>query len=198
VITETLSEISRELVIQSNHRSGKMIVIINGSFGSGKTSAANKLSQLLPNSMIFDPEEVGYMLRKLINEETRFEEERTDDFQDIELWKILTVNIAKEIKIKYNKHLIVPMTIYKTQNFEYIHKGFQEMDTNLHHFCLLASEDTLRERMKQRGDTPGGWTFQQIGKCIHLFGDRRFEEHILTDHIGTDEIVDRIFTKLTE
>ncbi|PWW40822.1 MULTISPECIES: hypothetical protein [Paenibacillus] len=38
-----------------------MIVMINGAFGSGKTSAATKLQTLIPNSMIFDPEEIGYM-----------------------------------------------------------------------------------------------------------------------------------------
>lgn len=35
--------------------------------------------------MIYDPEEIGYMLRKMITEDIYFEEERTDDFQDIEL-----------------------------------------------------------------------------------------------------------------
>src|SRR5690554_6796225 len=127
-----------------------MIVMINGSFGSGKTSAANKLVQLLPNSMIFDPEEVGYLLRKLIIEEDRFGEERTDDFQDFGLWKNLTVNIANEIKEKYNKNLIVPMTIYKMQNFEYIQRGLKDIDSNLYHFCLLASDETIQERMNQR------------------------------------------------
>ncbi len=175
-----------------------MIVMINGSFGSGKTTAANKLSQLLPNSMIFDPEEVGYMLRKITSEEQRFEEERTDDFQDIELWKNLTVNIAKELKNKYNKHLIVPMTIYKTQNFEYISKGLQDIDSNLYHFCLIASEETLQERMTLRGDTPGGWTYQQIRKCIHLLNEAKFQEHILTDNMEPDEVVNKILTRITE
>jgi deoxyadenosine/deoxycytidine kinase len=174
-----------------------MIVMINGSFGSGKTSAANKLVHLLPNSMIYDPEEVGILLRKIINEEERFDHERTDDFQDIELWKILTVNIAKEIKVKYNKHLIIPMTIYKPQNYEYIRNGLQTIDASVHHFCLIASEDTLKKRVKQRGDVPGGWSYQQIGKCNHLFEDKRFEEHILTDLIETDEVVERIFKRIT-
>ncbi|WP_186786035.1 hypothetical protein [Paenibacillus agilis] len=100
-----------------------MIIMINGAFGSGKTSAANMLQPLIENSMIYDPEEIGYMLRNLIPEDVRKEDERTDDFQDIELWRILTVKTAKEVKQKYNKHLIVPMTIYKEQYFEYIYNG---------------------------------------------------------------------------
>ncbi|MCP1183752.1 AAA family ATPase [Paenibacillus sp. 1781tsa1] len=75
-----------------------MIIMINGAFGSGKTSAAKALQPLISNSMIYDPEEIGYMLRKLLPENYREENERTDDFQDIELWRILTVKTAKEVK----------------------------------------------------------------------------------------------------
>ena len=79
-----------------------MIVMINGAFGSGKTSAAKMLQPLINNSMIYDPEEIGYMIRKLIPEECREENERTDDFQDIELWRVLTVKTAVEVRRKYN------------------------------------------------------------------------------------------------
>ncbi|MDQ0918294.1 hypothetical protein [Paenibacillus sp. V4I5] len=102
-----------------------MIIMINGAFGAGKTTAANGLFPLVPGSMIFDPEEIGYMLRKLVPVEERLAHERTDDFQDMELWKVLTVKTAAELKSMYNKHLIVPMTIYKRQNFDYIYDGFK-------------------------------------------------------------------------
>lgn len=84
-----------------------MIIMINGAFGSGKTSTAQMLQPLVANSMIFDPEEIGFMIRKIIPEEVRHNHEQTDDFQDIELWKILTVKVAGEVKKKYQKHLIV-------------------------------------------------------------------------------------------
>ena len=48
-----------------------MIIMINGAFGSGKTSAADALQPRIENSMIYDPEEIGYMVRKLLPEEYR-------------------------------------------------------------------------------------------------------------------------------
>jgi uridine kinase len=36
-----------------------MIIMINGAFGAGKTTVANKLLKLMPNCMLYDPEEVG-------------------------------------------------------------------------------------------------------------------------------------------
>jgi deoxyadenosine/deoxycytidine kinase len=43
-----------------------MIIMINGPFGAGKTTTAQLLQAHIPNSMIFDPEEIGYMLKILI------------------------------------------------------------------------------------------------------------------------------------
>jgi len=171
--------------------------MINGAFGSGKTSAAQMLQPLIPNSMIYDPEEIGYMIRKIIIEENRLEEERTDDFQDIELWRILTVKTAFEVKKKYNKHLIVPMTIYKTENFDYIYKGFRSIDNDIYHFCFVASEETIHKRLAIRGDTFGGWQYQQTLKCVNAFRDKKFQEHILTDQLETNEIVELILNKIS-
>lgn len=173
-----------------------MIVMINGAFGAGKTTTAEMLLPLVPNSMIFDPEEVGYMLRKIVTEEIRLEEERTDDFQDLELWRILTVKVANELKQKYNKHLLVPMTIYKHQNFEYIYNGFKDIDKDIYHFCLIAAEETLHKRLTERGDKVGGWTFQQTEKCVNVLRDNRFEEHIITDQLDKNEIINRILLRI--
>lgn len=174
-----------------------MIVMINGAFGSGKTTTANRLLPLLPNSMIFDPEEIGYMVRKIIPEEIRFQDERTDDFQDIELWRVLTVKTAMELKRKYNKHLIVPMTLYKTHNFEYIYNGLHSMDKDLFHFCLIASKDTIFERLTTRGDKLGGWTFEQTERCVNALRDNRFQEHIITDQLDTESVIERILARIS-
>ncbi|OMF17485.1 tunicamycin resistance protein [Paenibacillus amylolyticus] len=173
-----------------------MIIMINGAFGSGKTSAAEALQSLVANSMIYDPEEIGYMLRKLLPENCREERERTDDFQDIELWRILTVKTAKEVKQKYNKHLIIPMTIYKEENFHYIYSGLKEIDQDIHHFCLTATEETIYHRLAKRGDVFGGWQHQQAPKCVAAFKDEQFQTHIATDHLETSEIIDIILNKV--
>ncbi|WP_426334569.1 AAA family ATPase [Paenibacillus silvae] len=173
-----------------------MIIMINGAFGAGKTSAAAALQPKIANSMVYDPEEIGYMLRKLLPEEHREEKERTDDFQDIELWRVLTVKIAREVKQKYNKHLIIPMTIYKKENFDYIYNGLKEMDQDLHHFCLTASLDTIYNRLAKRGDQFGGWQYQQAPKCVEAFKADVFETRICTDQLETGDVIDIMLEKL--
>ena len=171
--------------------------MINGAFGSGKTSTAQMLQPQIPDSMIFDPEEIGYMLRKVIPEDVYFGEERTDDFQDLELWRILTVKTVQELMNKYRKHLIVPMTIYKADNFDYIFNGLRSIDQNILHFCLLASEHTIKNRIERRGDTFGTWYEKHTKAGVLAFKDKKFQEHIDTDHIEIEEVIRIILRKIS-
>ena len=41
-----------------------MIIWINGAFGAGKTTLADELGGRLPDAVLFDPEYVGYILRR--------------------------------------------------------------------------------------------------------------------------------------
>ncbi len=173
-----------------------MIIMINGAFGSGKTTTAQALQPLIPNSMIFDPEVIGLATWNIVPNELRLLHEQTDDFQDMELWKTLTIKVAGEVKKKYQKHLIVPMTLHKEENFTYIYNGFKALDDALHHFCLIASEDTIHNRLIKRGDTAGGWSFQRTAACIEAFRKDIYKEHIRTDQLTTAEIAGLILKKL--
>jgi deoxyadenosine/deoxycytidine kinase len=166
--------------------------MINGAFGVGKTTVASKLLERMPNSMLYDPEEVGYMLRNIITEEIKEEHEQTDNFQDLSLWKKLVVQVAQGLKTKYNRNLIVPMTINNKDYFRYIYDGFKELDNETYHFCLIAKEETIYERLKKRGETEGNWCFQQTKKCVDGFQDECFQEFIWTEDEEVNDIIKAI------
>jgi deoxyadenosine/deoxycytidine kinase len=56
-----------------------MIIMINGAFGVGKTTVAHRLHKSITNSMVYDPEEIGYMLRNIITNEIKTSDEKTDN-----------------------------------------------------------------------------------------------------------------------
>lgn len=172
-----------------------MIVMINGAFGAGKTTQAENLAKLIPNSMIVDPELSGYLLRELIPESMRQEHERSGDFQDLDLWRVLVVEVAKLVKLKYDRNLIVPMTLYKSQNYSYIRESFEKLDT-VYHFTLMASKASIHERLTIRGDTVGGWQFQQTEKCLSALQASAFAEHIDSEKLNADEITQYILKKI--
>jgi adenylate kinase family enzyme len=170
--------------------------MINGAFGAGKTTVANKLLKCIPNSMLYDPEEVGYMLRNIITDELKTPDEQTDNFQDMELWKVLVVKVAELLQSKYGKNIIVPMTIFNKDYFHYIFNGFKEIDDRTFHFCLIAKEETIYERLRKRGEAEGNWCFQQTAKCLAAYRDRCFEEYIVTDGVEIADVVKIIATRI--
>ncbi|MBM7601056.1 deoxyadenosine/deoxycytidine kinase [Virgibacillus halotolerans] len=173
-----------------------MIIMINGAFGVGKTTIANELLKEIKNSMIYDPEEVGFMLRNIIPEHTKRLETETGDFQDLHLWKELTVKVADLLITKYQNHLIVPMTIRNPNYFHYIINGFKNIDKQTYHFCLTASQDTIYERLRERGEEEGNWCFQQTEKCLNAFKENNFREYIDTENIDITTVIDNIKEKI--
>jgi hypothetical protein len=62
----------------------EVVVIINGSFGSGKTTVANFLCKSIPGSVIYDPEWAGFVPRRLPGR-IKLEGAGIDDYQNIRL-----------------------------------------------------------------------------------------------------------------
>src|SRR6476469_4831459 len=61
-----------------------MIVWLNGSCGAGKTSTAGELLDLIPGSVLYDPELIGRGLRRLLPPKRLGE---VDDYQDLPSWR---------------------------------------------------------------------------------------------------------------
>jgi broad-specificity NMP kinase len=169
-----------------------MIVMINGAFGVGKTTVANELLKVIKNSMLFDPEEVGYMVRNVLPDEVKQLEAETGDFQDLQLWRELTVKVASTITSTYHVNLIVPMTIRKPEYYHYIFNGFNRIDKHTHHFCLTASKETIYERLRERGEEEGNWCFQQTDMCLKAYNEYDFGEYVDTENVSIQAVVDHI------
>jgi tRNA uridine 5-carbamoylmethylation protein Kti12 len=164
-----------------------MIIWINGSFGSGKTTTAAELNKRLNTSFIFDPENTGYYIRENLPKELY-----TSDFQDIKLWRDFNFSMLSYMKSKFDGVVIVPMTIVNPEYFESIVTKLRVEGHDVRHFTLIASRETLFKRLRNRGDQDGGWTYQQVERCIAGLSNDIFEEHIITDELEVRDIVDKI------
>lgn len=169
-----------------------MIIMLNGAFGAGKTTAANRLVEEIPDSMLFDPEEIGFMLMKMIPEPMRRAKAGTEDFQDLALWRELTGHMAAEVRKQFGKHLIVPMTIRRPDYLQEIRGSFEAIDADTHHFCLSASRETIHNRLRERGEEEGNWCFRQTDKCVSAFEGGGFGEYIDTEQNSAEQVVRHI------
>ena len=83
-----------------------MLVWINGAFGAGKTTVALGLAKRWPAALLFDPEKVGFLLRRVVPADCR-----QGDFQDLRLWRQLTVQMAAGLIEQHRRPLIVPIQV---------------------------------------------------------------------------------------
>lgn len=171
-----------------------MIVFINGAFGVGKTTVAERLAERIPNSLLFDAEMAGYYLRAVVAPV-----EKPDDFQHLPMWRTLTVTTAQWLQERYGRTLIMPMTIWRAAYFDEVIGGLRAFEPDLRHFCLTATEETLTGRLRGRGDSPEvlAWCLEQARHCLPAFQSPLFAEQIATDDQAPDALVDRMLARLT-
>lgn len=172
-----------------------MIIMLNGSFGVGKTTTARALVARLPYATLYDPEMVGTVVRVLTNGRRRGAED-TDDFQDIVLWRTLTIRFAAQLKHWSRRTLVVPMTLAHLAYFVQIRDGLMQIDANVHHFCLTAALPTIQARLVQRGDEPGSWPWRKASTCVPALDDPQFRTHINTEGQTVQHVVDTILEHL--
>lgn len=154
------------------------MVLINGPFGIGKTSAARELLGLLPHGLLFDPEEIGSFLRRLLGPLASAE-----DYQELPLWRSLTVALALRVQAATGRDLVVPMTIWRPDHFAEITAGPRAGGTRLTCVRLIASRETLRARILGRAEEEGphAWCLAHLESGLAAANDPAFGIAVQTD-----------------
>jgi AAA domain len=125
-----------------------VIVWINGAFGAGKTTLADELSGRLPDAVFFDPEYVGYILRRWVPVPT-------GDFQDLPSWRELVIATAASLRKHHAATLIVPMTLINDDYLAEILGGLHAQGEETLHVFLDLDPAVLRQRLTDRILVPG-------------------------------------------
>ncbi|UFS57661.1 AAA family ATPase [Subtercola endophyticus] len=119
-----------------------MIVWLNGTHGVGKTTTAELLQPLLPDSRILDAEKVGEVLMDI-----KPGLPHTTNFQHWDPWRPLVVETARRVIQYTGGTLIMPMTVLVESYWREISEGLATHDVRIQHFVLHADQATLRERI---------------------------------------------------
>ncbi|MGC0364677.1 hypothetical protein ABH922_002661 [Rhodococcus sp. 27YEA15] len=171
-----------------------MLVWINGAFGAGKTQTAFELNRRVPGSHVADPELIGFAIHKMLPRGARA------DFQDRPQWRSATVSTLVDAVRAHDGPVIVPMTLVCSEYFDEVMAGLRGADVDVRHFTLLASPQTLGQRLRARSGYRVGravgrretWAMAQIDRCVQVLGTERFGEHVWTDNRSVDDVVEDI------
>lgn len=169
-----------------------MIIWINGAFGVGKTRVARHIVARRPRMRLFDPEQIGFLLRRLMPDAG------VGDFQDLQLWRELTVKLVAEASAATD--LVVPMTVVRRPYFEEIIGGLRHKGVEVHHFTLTAPADTIRSRVRRRLDWPASrrWTLSRVEPCVAALADPAFATHVDAEQRSVREIAEAILASLED
>jgi len=167
-----------------------MIVWLNGAFGAGKTTAAYELHRRLERSFVYDPENVGYFLRKNMPGECR-----TYDFQNMGLWRGMNYQILKAIYEAYSGTVIVPMTLVDPAYYSEIIQRLTDEGVPVTHIILYASRETILKRLRRRSlgrlDREA-FAVEAIDRCLDFFDHQAAGVRIETDGMTVEQTVARV------
>ncbi|MGK5738870.1 AAA family ATPase [Micromonospora sp. URMC 103] len=138
-----------------------MIVWLNGAFGAGKTTVAARLCRALPGARRFDPEWVGFVLR-------RTRPVPTGDFQDLVAWRRWTVRIVG-LAARRPGPLVVPMTLLRPDYRAEILDGLRERGTPVRQVVLRVPAPVLRARIDaDRVEVAArAWRHRHVERALH-------------------------------
>jgi len=176
-----------------------MIVLINGSFGVGKTTIAKLLRHSLPGSAIYDPEWVGFVLRRL-PKWIKLKGAGSEDYQDIVLWRRSAVAGVRLFRLFATGPVIVPMAFSRRDYFDEVVTGIEPLDSEVHVYCLKASLATVKKRLVERGtkiEGPGTeWVARRIIECVEAHNDPHFGEPVETEGRSARDVAEEIIRRL--
>ncbi|MGD9892509.1 MAG: AAA family ATPase [Dehalococcoidia bacterium] len=168
-----------------------MILLLNGTFGVGKTTVAGLIGGQLPATSVYDPEMIGFVLRRVLSPVRQ-----AADYQDLQLWRRATIWGAWAMRRR--RHLIVPMTLWRRGYFAEITAGLRRIDAGLLCIRLTASEESIRQRIMASDDAAArAWRLGHLASGVRAMTDPAFGIEISTEGRTAADVADAVLRRLS-
>lgn len=176
-----------------------LIVWVNGAFGSGKTTLVDALRPRWPEALVYDPEMVGFVLRKIV-------EVPTGDFQDLRLWRRQVADLAVGLVEEYGRPVLVPMTLVHPGYVTEIFGVLKDNGIDVHHFYLKVSREELEKRIEGRTSFPGDpereeqvrrWCKDRIEPCMTAADTLPNDTVYLDGELAPQKLADQVLAQVT-
>jgi len=168
-----------------------MIIWISGAYGVGKSTLAEALMGKIENSLLFDAEEVGNAVR-----------ENYPDcpygfiFEDYPLWGEFCYQLLKDVHDKFEKNILVPMTLVRESSYTNIIKRLLDDGLQVRFIILEASYQSIHDRILARGEDEDCWCMQNIDMASSGAAAVPGGHHVNTDGKTVEELVEEVMVIL--
>jgi hypothetical protein len=169
---------------------GAVLLWINGPFGGGKTTTAYELHRRLDQSIVCDPEHLGYGLHRMLPSDLR------TNFQSFAAWRQGVHEVLDLVARKSAGPVIVPMTVINPGYFDQTVGRLRQDGHDVRHFSLLADRGTVLRRLRKRtfglGLRHEQWAVANLDECLAQLENGVFAEHLYTDEMSVPQVADAI------
>lgn len=174
-----------------------MILLLNGSFGVGKTTVGRILRRHIAGSVLYNPEWTGSLLKRF---PVKFQGSGTDNFQDIDLWRQSVIKGVKIFRLFARETVIVPMAFCRKDYFDEVVGEIRRFDEQLRIFCLKASFETILRRLEKRGEKiesgEYNWSIRHAKECVESYETEYFGEPVDTNEKNAIEVAAEILKRM--
>jgi hypothetical protein len=168
-----------------------MIIVVNGPFGVGKSTAARLLVKRLPGAMLYDPEVIGFILRRGGRPVIK-----AADYQDLAVWRGLTAWGASILR-RIRPTLVVPMALWRHDYFTQLIASLHHADPDVRCFRLTATQRTLRQRILASTDEAARpWRLDHVMSGLTAAADPVFGIEVATEGRTPAEVVENVLQLL--
>lgn len=170
-----------------------LILWLNGPFGVGKTSTAEALHRLVPDSFLYDPEDMGaFLVRHLPPDMLHLS---GGDYQNHTPWRVCNYEIIAYAAQHYSGVLIVPMTLTNAQYYAET-AGKLAKSFPVRQVLLTARREVILQRLCRRGETPDSWPAKQLDRCLIAFQNWSADKILDTSNLSPEETAHQILNEL--
>lgn len=136
---------------------GSVIIWLNGPFGAGKTTVANRPLAFEPTLLLFDTESIGHLLQSALGRR-----KPVADFQDWSAWRRLVVSTLGALSEETSADLLVPQTVIVERYWTEILGGLRSTGHVVLPFTLDVDPQEHERRISDTLGVPAaGWRRQR-------------------------------------
>lgn len=163
-----------------------MIIWLNGEVGVGKTLVAYELQRRLSNALLYNPDNIGALLKKQLPAELHLH-----TLQDFPEWRQWNYQLLRKISRQTTKTVLVPMRLANPKYFDEVVGKLEADGIDVRHYTLTASPAVLKKRLQQRGDLHNQFTLAKMQNHDQT-NEITFPKLLATDDLTVSEIADQI------
>jgi hypothetical protein len=168
-----------------------VIIWLNGPHGVGKTTTAGLLVRRIPGARIFDPENVGYLLRPTLSEPRP-----VPDYREWPPWRAMVARAAVSIHSYLKSVLVMAQTVPEQDFWHEIRGEIEDAGIELAHVTLIADEAEHLRRIDHDSVEPppiAGVRRSKIELFRTAMGWLESESAIInTTSLSPEQVADRV------